>query len=221
MDRKEEIEFEIFNNLFSEVLLLWEEKREADNSDPAMPDKIPKSKHREVRQKISTILKHADTDVETHNVDSIRYQHVKFAISVFIDDVLSVHEDDETRFLFKLLQTIYPDMDYPTALNKTPDFYKRLQENINYSKFSVLELYMLCMLFGYRGRMNDEGCQTELKKIRNMLADRVDQRDIAPNWQTALAPHRDAEISLEAPPRWWKPKWWKSGSPTRSERKDS
>lgn len=199
MQPQEETEFRIFNALFSKILLLWEEYREIEPPPSAKRGGIAEANESEVRNKMIEALNEAAEEAEHSAIRPKIFEDVDFAISAFIDEVIEIHDVQEDRFMFKRFHSVAPE----------ENLHVRLARNREHNEFSVLEIYLLCMLFGYRGREDDGACKGYIQDIRNRLQERIHQTELAPHWETHLSPNwKPSEISLQDPPKWWKPRWW-------------
>lgn len=174
---------EFFNKLFSDILLSLEKYSEKSPSADSNQLCRKLTDRGTLYQKISEVLNRA----KPTQISSEDYESVIFALAAFIDEVIEVHSIDTDFFLWKRYQIATPG----------DQCYEKLQQCRAHKKVAVVEIYLLCILFGYRGQKNDIECENLIRETRDYL-----KKDS----QICLSPHLDKPFTEEPIKRPW---WWR------------
>ncbi len=214
-------ERQIFNEAFSGTLLCWkicpefpefcEKQQRADAPVPTHEEKI---------ECLWSQLEQAEEKIQTGGLDFTRWQDVKLAICVFVDEVMNLVPGKQDSSLIYRVAHKHKRANYrPIPDEITRIFYHIvLDEHLNQAenelaepgeRFPVLEIYFLCLLFGYKGKKSEQDYQTYLNRLRGVL-----EKGKIPDSEKKLyespleyvSPEEELEKIIGPLPRWWKPK---------------
>lgn len=218
MTENEKRERQLFNEAFSGTLLCWkicpefcEKQRRGDDPAPTPEEKI---------ECMWSQLEQAEKKIKTDELDFTRWEDVKLAICVFVDEVMNLipgqqdssliyrvaHRNKQANYRPKPdeITRIFYHIVLDGHLNPAENELAKLGE-----RFPVLEIYFLCLLFGYKGTKSEEDYQAYLSRLRGVLEKGKipdSKKKLCESPFESVSPEAELEKIIGPLPRWRKPK---------------